>query len=403
MARTWTAVLARLGVPTGDGRVLSEGGITSRDLPLPLMWQPQTGDGHSGAVVVGRIETIDFANGMVTATGSFLDVRGSREAESLVDAGVTGPSVDLFDDLDVQEAIKLVDAGVLGPDVTNNMDDVEYVMDEQNRVVVISGRIAAATLVPIPAFADVSITGDPEPIEQIAYELVASASRELATFAASIMARPATLPAAEWFEDPKLSGLTPLTVTEDGRVFGHMAGWGTCHVGLPGCVTPPFSQTEYAYFHVGSQRTAEGAELPVGTLTVGGGHADAQLGFRAAAEHYDSVGAAVARVRAGEDEYGIWVAGWMIPEADPVRRDQFMSSPVSGDWRSIGGSLEMIAVCAVNTPGFPVPRARVAFSAGAQRTLVGTFGVTPVKGAAPEAETIADDSDAVWAWANRRR
>jgi len=169
----------------------------------------------------------------------------------------------------------------------------------------------------------------------------------------------------------------------------------------------------------------------VGTLTVGGGHADAQLGFRAAAEHYDSVGAAVARVRAGEDEYGIWVAGWMIPEADPVRRDQFMSSPVSGDWRSIGGSLEMIAVCAVNTPGFPVPRARVAFSAGAQRTLVGTFGITPVKGAAPHVHdignpdddggvmddydncrdvncpgptnTITDDSDAMWAWANRRR
>ena len=73
----------------------------------------------------------------------------------------------------------------------------------------------------------------------------------------------------------------------------------------------------------------------------------------------------------------------MIPDADPVRRDQFISSPVSGDWRRIGGSLEMIAVCAVNTPGFPIPRARVAFSNGAQRALVGTFGVQAVSGPMP--------------------
>ncbi len=379
MARRWSAVLARLGVPTGDGRILAEGGITSRDLPLPLMWQRKTEDGHGGAVVVGRIEEISFGNGMVTAHGSFLDVRGAAEAEALTDAGVTGPSVDIFDDIDVQEAVTLVEAGVVGPNVVDNMDDIEYVMDDQGRTVVISGRIAAATLVPIPAFADVSITADPEPVPMMDMAYAA----ELTSFAMATqerMARTEVRPPAEWFQRPDVDRLTPLTVTDTGRVFGHIAPWDQCHVGLPGCVTPPSSPTGYSYFHMGAQRTAEGVNVPVGTLSVGGGHADAQLGFRAAAEHYDNVGAAVAKVIAGEDEFGIWVAGWMLPDADPVRVEQFISSPVSGDWRSIGGSLEMIAVCAVNSPGFPVPRARVSFASGAQRTLVGTFGIKAERG-----------------------
>lgn len=382
-------MLARLGVPTGDGRILAEGGITSRDLPLPLMWQRKTEGGHGGAVVVGRIEEISFGNGMVTARGSFLDVRGAAEAEALTEAGVTGPSVDLFDDVDVQEAVTLVDAGVLGPDVVGNMDDVEYVMDDQGRTVVISGRIAAATLVPIPAFADVSITADPEPVPMLDMAYAA----ELTSFGMQTqerLARAEVRPPASWFERPDVDRLTPLTVTDTGRVFGHIAPWDQCHVGLPGCVTPPSSPTGYAYFTTGSQRTAEGADVPVGTLTVGGGHADAQLGFRAAAEHYDNVGAAVAKVMAGEDEFGIWVAGWMLPDADPVRVEQFVSSPVSGDWRRIGGALEMIAVCAVNSPGFPIPRARVAFSQGAQQALVGSFGIKAERGVIDEVVGMAD-------------
>lgn len=377
MARRWSAVLARLGVPTGDGRILAEGGITSRDLPLPLLWQNQTSDGHGGAMVVGRIETITFANGMVTASGSMLDSAPPAALESM-EAGVIGPSVDL--------------------------DDIEYVMDANENIVITQGRVAGATLVAIPAFADVGITLEPRPVEPVATEPeYAYSLSQFGLTASAALAAQETLPPLDWFKQPLLSELTPLTVTEDGRVFGHIAGWSTCHVGLPGCVTPPMSNTGYAYFHVAEQRT-QGGSIPVGTLTVGGGHADAQAGFRAAAEHYDNVGAAVARVVAYDDDHGIVVAGWMLPEADETRKAQFMSSPVSGDWRSIGGSLEMIAVCAVNSPGFPVPRARVAFSNGAQRTLVGTFGVQAQQGAWKTDElgdTIkaVNDADAAARWA----
>lgn len=375
MTRTWSAVLARLGVPTGDGRIIAPAGGSSRELPLPLLYQPASGDGHGGAVVVGRIETMRIGDGMVTATGSMLDAAYGTDVMELLDAGVIGPSVDL--------------------------DDIEYTMDDQERIVITQWRIAGATLVAIPAFEGVSVTLDPLPADPV--EGVPSVPSDWMYASAA----PAPLPPVDWFHKPDLDRLTPLTVSDNGRVFGHIAGWGSCHIGLPGCVTPPFSASGYTYFHVAEQATAEGVVLPVGTLVAGPRHADAQMAFQAAQAHYDDPAAAVARVVAGEDEHGIWVAGWMLPGASPEATEVFRTSPVSGDWRRIGGSLEMIAVCSVNAPGFPVPRARVAFSNGAQRTLIGSFGIAPVAGSWEDATTsdsfikTTDGSRAKWAWANR--
>jgi len=368
MTRTWSAVLARLGVPTGDGRIIDPAGGSSRDLPLPLMWQELSDDGHGGSRVVGRIETLRIADGMVTATGSMLADIPYSVTEQL-EAGVVGPSVDL--------------------------DDIEYVMDDAERLIITRWRVAGATLVSIPAFADVSLTLDPLPAEPTPEP---DAVYKDALWAA---AGPETLPPADWFQRPDVDQLTPLVVTDTGRVFGHIAGWDTCHVGLPGCVTPPSSPTGYTYFHVAEQRTSDGATLPVGTLVAGPRHADAQLAFRAAQEHYDDPSAAVARVVAGEDEYGIWVAGWLLPGASTEALDVFRSSPVSGDWRRVGGSLELIGVCSVNTPGFPVRR--VHFAAGSQRALIGSFGITPTAGsfAAPRSVQVnkTDQARARWAWA----
>lgn len=372
MPRTWSAVLARLGVPTGDGRIIAPVGGSSRDLPLPLMWQELSDDGHGGSRVVARMETLSIGDGMVTATGTMLDSAPYAVIEQL-EAGLLGPSVDL--------------------------DDIEYVMDDQERLVITKWRIAGATLVAIPAFADVSLTLDPAPVDPLGTEAATNALMD-ATWPLVAAAAPAVLPPLDWFRQPDLDRLTPLTVSDSGRVFGHIAGWGSCHIGLPGCVTPPLSASGYTYFHVAEQATAEGAVLPVGTLVAGPRHADAQLAFQAAQQHYDDPSAAVARVVAGEDDHGIWVAGWMLPGATPQAVDIFRSSPVSGDWRRIGGSLEMIAVCSVNAPGFPVPRARVAFSNGAQRTLIGSFGITPVQGVLPEPgnKPKTDSSRAKWAW-----
>lgn len=377
MTRTWSAVLARLGVPTGDGRIIAPGGGSSRALPLPLLWQPTTGDGHGGAQVVGRIETLSIGDGMVTATGSMLE---SADYE-----------------LGVIEQLR---AGVIGPSV--DLDDIEYTMDAQERIVITSWRVAGATLVAIPAFADVSLTLDPDPAPDLPRDVSDIAEVDWMYASAS-----PPLPPSGWFRKPDLDRLTPLTVSDTGRVFGHIAGWETCHVGLPGCVTAPSSPSGYSYFHVAEQRTSDGVTLPVGTLVAGPRHADAQQAFQAAQQHYDDPAARVARVIAGEDEHGIWVAGWMLPGATEEAKATFMSSPVSGDWRRVGGALELIAVCSVNAPGFPVPRARVAFSLGAhepvgtQKTLIASSGIVPVAGGEPEVEHAASTQDGLarWAWA----
>ena len=376
MTRTWSAVLARLGVPTGDGRIIAPGGGSSRSLPLPLLHQQTTDDGHGGSTVVGRIESISIGDGMVTATGSMLESAYGTDVMELLEAGVVGPSVDL--------------------------DDIEYTMDDMERIVITSWRIAGATLVAIPAFADVSLTLDPEPARSMLDDAVESAADRMWPLQAS--AAPQTLPPSDWFRQPDLDRLTPLTVSDTGRVFGHIAGWDTCHIGLPGCVTAPRSMSSYAYFHVSEQPTAEGFTLPVGTLVAGPRHAELSAAFQAAQAHYDDPSAAVARVVAGEDEHGIWVAGWMLPGATPAAVETFRTSPVSGDWRRVGGALELIAVCSVNAPGFPVPRARVAFALEQQKALIASTGVKPVEGEGPERTVFRKDdpvrtAKARWAWA----
>jgi hypothetical protein len=271
------------------------------------------------------------------------------------------------------------------------LDDIEYVMDANENLVLTQWRVAGATLVAVPAFADVSFTLDPLPAPgyvPAGYDDYAAYSASVASFALRAreeLAGAPELPPLEWFLRPDVDGVRPLTVAHDpftglDRVFGHIAPWGQCHVGLPGCVTAPKSLSGYSSFLVGAQPVQGGGEVPVGALVTGPRHANPQDAFRAAQQHYDDLDAAVARVSCGEDEFGIWVAGWMLPDAAPARVEQFLASPVSGDWRRVGGSLELIAVCSVNAPGFPVPRARVSFAAGEQRSLIASFGVTAQRG-----------------------
>ena len=175
-------------------------------------------------------------------------------------------------------------------------------------------------------------------------------------------------PPPEWFEDPGLDGPTPLTVTSDGRVYGHIAAWGVRHIGLPGQITPPKSASGYSFFHTGVVATAAGDDVPVGQLTLAGGHAPLSADASAAVRHYDDTASAVADIHAGEDAHGIWVAGSLRPGVTPDQVRALRASAPSGDWRPINGNLELVAVCQVNVPGFPIARARVA--SGATMALV---------------------------------
>lgn len=402
MGRPWSAVLARIGTPTGDRRIIAPGALTTRALPLPLMWQRVSGEGHGGAVTVGAIETltIDNESGMVTGTGHFLDVRGAEDAERQTEAGVTGPSVDLFDDFDITEVQTLIEAQVVGPDLTGNFDDIEYVVDENDMIVITSARIAGATLVQIPAFADVSITlMDDDVSRETSHPVLASAAD---------VSRETSLPPLEAFANPGFTEYTHLTYEEFGwgtKVSGHIADWTSCHLGLPGCTTAPASMTGYAHFLTKPQRTSDGTTVPVGVLTAGDGHADPKFGIRPAQDHYDRPELAVAKVFAGEDEHGIWVSGWVLPYADPTRVQMLKDLDVSGDWRQVGGNLELIAACAVNTGAFTQPR-HVYFSLerGGQQTLIGRFGRrsgdVSRETSVPDPGPVVDDARAAWARAN---
>jgi hypothetical protein len=162
-------------------------------------------------------------------------------------------------------------------------------------------------------------------------------------------------PPAHWFSDPHFHGPTPLVVTADGQVKGHLAAWGVCHAGIANqCVMAPHSAAGYKYFLNGTVLTADGSLINVGKITLGTGHADTRLGWIPAADHYDNTGTVAAIVAAGEDRYGIWVAGALAPDADLAQAAVLRRSPLSGDWRRINGNLELVAALAVNTPGFPI-------------------------------------------------
>lgn len=178
-------------------------------------------------------------------------------------------------------------------------------------------------------------------------------------------------PPAAWFADPQLSLPTGITITDDGRIYGHAAQWGSCHIGQEGvCVQPPH-EDEHPYYRTGEVKCDDGSRVAVGQITVGTGHAPLHLGASPAAEHYDNTGCAVADVAVGNDRHGIWVAGAVRPNADPLRVYELQASgQVSGDWRRIGGQLRMVGLLAVNVPGFPVPKMRARVASGQPQALV---------------------------------
>jgi hypothetical protein len=186
---------------------------------------------------------------------------------------------------------------------------------------------------------------------------------------------PETLPPLEWFQAPPLTAATPATM-EDDHYFGHLATWGTCHVGVEGaCTEAPHSNHDYAYFRTGELMTA-GGPVPVGQITVDTGHAARDLGPHATIAHYDDTGTVVADVAAGEDDYGIWFNGMLRPGITDIQRHALRAGALSGDWRRIGGNLELVAALVVNVPGFPIPRIEMAATAGVPTALVAAAIVT---------------------------
>lgn len=153
-------------------------------------------------------------------------------------------------------------------------------------------------------------------------------------------------------------------VVDGDAVYGYIAQWNVCHVGIAdSCTMAPQSPSNYGQFRTGTVSTTEGL-VAVGQITMNTGHAGGSLSARATVAHYDNTGSAVADIATGEDGFGIWFAGRIRPHVPEEDRYALQASGrLSGDWRTIGGQYELVAALCVNVPGFPIPEVSITASA----------------------------------------
>ncbi|QDN64436.1 hypothetical protein [Streptomyces sp. S1D4-14] len=385
----WRGPLTVEGIETGDGREFKPEALTWADLPLPLRWNKEDshgGEPHTVAVNVGRIDNIWREDGGLVMGEGVLDLSdedGQRVHDKIKNQMLRGVSVDV-------DSIKDADMELVwpsDPDADGEGSPFDMLFASPEKVVFNKGRIRAATLVDIPAFAEAYIALLGEDGAVVAGGEPIGAMREVRVLRAAALTVDAPVrPPAAWFTDPHLSVPTGITVTPEGRVYGHAALWGTCHIGQAGvCVTPP-QEESHPYFMTGNVWCEDQSSVQVGQITVGTGHAPLSYGYRAASDHYDNTGAAVADVAVGNDGHGIWVAGSIRPGTDESRiRELRAAGQVSGDWRRIGGSLRLVGLLAVNVPGFPVPKLRTHLASNQQLALVAA-GIPQLHEAVSETE-----------------
>lgn len=180
----WRGLLVPLGVSTGDGRRFLPEGLSFRDLPLPLKWQRQDTMGHDDSIVVGAMEEINVGTVAEAVKQGWISEDAAQSLDSDMQ-GVWGVGV-LFDSLDseamprlaedVAEVLHLLSQQVVGPSV--DPGEAEAVLAEEGsdeplteqrleellvqayetgveppiEILFTTYQIAAATLVPTPAF-----------------------------------------------------------------------------------------------------------------------------------------------------------------------------------------------------------------------------------------------------------
>jgi hypothetical protein len=427
MGTKFRTMLAPINASTGDGRRFQEGAISLADLPMPFEWVRSREGGHDGAVQVGALQEATVATVKQAVADGWISadrVKGmAADAQAIWGRGI------MYDDVsredmprlaeDVAEAMHLATNGTLGPSVDldsfegmpvlEGTDDpidwemVESLFEENGEepkleLLITAGRVRAATLVSIPAFAETS-----RPFEIVEDDTPAESAADTLALVASLAA-PGLAPVSAFTERP-LAGPTPITWDfETGRVFGHIATWKTCHVGYEGvCVTPPRDDeaTNFAAFNRFPVETPDGV-IWTGRLTVGGRHASLSLNASEAIAGYDGKTVA-AHVRAYSDEHGIAVSGVIEPHLTATEKSVLARRKVSGDWRETPAGLSLVEVLALSPgprshsePGFPV--AETFSRSGRQVALVaslspdpGVFRAALVDVAAVMRQVLADD------------
>ena len=365
--------LAPLDQISGDGRIIGNPAtLRVRPLPIGFKWQDASTFGHDNAVVIGALTKVWIDGGYLWGSGP-LDVQDPEGAEftrKLRDGFAGLVSVDL-DDTTSEWRIIAPDGGMVEP------EDIESILEDDGDgwmtlpegyrevEVVTDWRLMSTTGVADPAFPEARVfavydTSELVPIADLIAEREREANASATQSDVALVAAGGPLAAPHaWFVDPKFDSYTPWTVTEDGRVFGHFALFDRGHIGYGGGRYVPAPRgADYSLFHIKAYRTADNGDIAVGAVVMGTDHAStsAATSVSAAMAHYADNGHCVAYVRMGEDEFGPWGAGVLVPGLSDVDMVKVRAMTLSGDWRTMGGKVSFIAALAVNVPGFPVPR-----------------------------------------------
>lgn len=397
----WHGILAPEDVVSGDNRMFGAESIIARDLPLPLMYQDAQQSGHDGSVRVGRIDhiwrdTTRYNKPMIRYSGVWDTSPIAQEAQRQVEARILrGVSIDGDQ----------VTASLIGSD-GQELDPMADMAPEDGVVIekCVEARVSGGTLCSVPAFQQAYIANGiyddtmPEPgqdeVAGVVHQLPDTPDALVAAPAWSLVASAdAWVLPTEHFANPNLTEPTSLTVDEDGRVYGHLATWGQCHLnGAAGqrgeqvraagkCMEVPTSASNYAYFATGIVHTDDGGVVNVGQLTMGTPHANLRYGALDAMGHYDNTGTVVADVTVGHDTVGIWFSGHLRPDATQAQVHALTASgSVSGDWREVvrrSNQLELVAALVVNVPGYPIGRPQATRTATGTTALVASGAIDP--------------------------
>jgi len=341
--RTWTGVVCVEEELSGDGRLIAEGAAEWDDGPWPLKFSLST-TSHDEATIIGTIRSLVRDGRRILAEGVIDD---DSSSETVREAAL--------------RAIELIEAGTVGVSVESSHTEISEERSDDETVVFRRLRIRAAALVDIPALegtwvgmaaalrllAD-SRRYDPEWFTNPAFGADGNEDVRLVWQSAE---RPEESP-GQWG--------CPLTVEDNGRIFGHAALRHRCHGSyLDQCLVPPAQDEALDRWLIGEAV----AGVRTGPIWAGGSHGVTPDGRVKDPEWLAKTSEAVADVTAGWDQHGLWVAGAVRPGVTATGLAALRGSALSAEWHSYGGKLRCVGVLAVNGPGYLVRRA-VAASGG---------------------------------------
>lgn len=400
--RRWEGIIAIEGQATGDGRIIDIGSLSWDGGPWPVKFD-RTRGGHDGPVV-GEATRIWRDGANIRAEGVLHSETADAETSAdvgrlveLLESGSIGVSVSLdsetvelrvkkevWDEWQAEMEAWLNDE-VPEPEDPETDADGRIVLDrfsfDDFVEAFTAGRIREISMVDVGALSDAEAEVDETaPTEDgVAASvrlvdtvgLVASLSldeRSRAFSNPNFGESGDVDPRLVW-QDPQRPEEAggwgcPLTLEDDGRIYGHATLRNRCHGSFAACLPPPDSGGDFSRFLCGEAIPG----VATGPIVLDTTHGVDDNGKVKSSDWLADTGRAVADVTVGHDRHGMWVAGMVRPGITDREMATLRGSTLSAEWHPQGAKLRLVGILAVNAPGYLVQRHGVAasFTVGAR-------------------------------------